>query len=347
MINIKMGNGQGSVYRLSGNRRKPYVAMITVKTVYDEEKDNYITKRKALGYFKTQTEARQCLAEYNVDKYDADMIGMSFGDIWKKILPDLEKELSKSRIDSFNSCYAYLKPIENMKVADIRTAHLQKVIDDCQKSSGTKGCVKTMMSKVFDYAMKNDLIKKDYSAYVTYQKEDSKIKRKLFDSEYICGLLEGSFKHEDAVTLILLYTGMRVRELLNNKVENLDLANRTLYIPKELAKNKSSVRYVPLHEDIIPLLEKFVSYGNQYITARNSKQKMCYQNYYEYLKKLGHTPHDARHTFVTRARECGIDAFVLQRIVGHSSKSITENVYTHLSNEELVAEISKINFKKK
>ena len=93
-------------------------------------------------------------------------------------------------------------------------------------------------------------------------------------------------------------------------------------------------------------IKQFVSFGNKNICGRTPRTKMCYQNYYEYLKKLGHTPHDTRHTFITRARECGMDALILQRIVGHTSKTITEKVYTHISNDELLKEISKINYEK-
>jgi len=344
---MKQANGTGSVYKLSGSRRKPYVAMVTVKTEYDEEKDNYILKRKALGYFKTQTEARKCLAEYNSNKYDSDMIGITFDGIWQKILPDLEKQLSGHRMDSMQAVYGkYFELLKNQKITDIRTQHLQRCFDDCTKKSSTKDVMKAICNKVFDYALQNDLVSKNYTSFVKYNEDEVTIDRTLFDSEYICGLLSAPFKHEDAVTVILCYTGLRVRELLNNTVDNLDLENRLLYVPESLAKNKSSIRYVPIHEDIVPLLEQFVSFGNKNICGRTPKTKMCYQNYYEYLKKLGHTPHDTRHTFITRARECGMDALILQRIVGHTSKTITEKVYTHISNDELLKEISKINYEK-
>jgi len=343
---MKQANGSGSVYKLTGNRRKPYVAMVTVKTVYDEEKDNYIMKRKALGYFKTQAEARKCLADYNSHQYDSDLVGVTFGQIWETIFPSLEKKLSSKRIDSFKAFYNYMKPIEDMKMADIRTVHLQRVIDNCPRSSSTKDVLKAMMNKVYDYAMENDIVQKNYTEFIEYQKDDSKIQRTLFDSEYICGLLNAPFNYFDAVTLILLHTGLRVRELLNNTIDNLDLERRMLYIPESIAKNKSSIRYVPIHENIVPLLERFLQSGNQHITGRTAKQKIRYQSYYEYLKEIGHTPHDTRHTFISRARECGMDALVLQRIVGHTSKNITEVVYTHISDEELLAEISKLNYDK-
>lgn len=345
---MKQGNGMGSVYKLSGNRRKPYVAMVTVRTVYDETNDNYILKRKALGYFKTQSEARKCLADYNVNKYDADMIGMTFDDIWQTILPDLENHLSANRMSSVKATYGkHLKQLQDIKISDLRTQHIQRCFDECDKKSSTKDIMKSICNKVFDYAIQNDLVSKNYTAFIKYDEDEATIDRTLFESEYLCGLFYAPFKHEIAVTIILCYTGLRVRELLNNTVDNLDLENRMLYIPESLAKNKSSVRYVPIHEDIVPIFEKFLSYGNKYICARTPRMKMHYQKYYEYLKERNHTPHDTRHTFITRARECGLDALVIKRIVGHSSKDITEAVYTHLEKDELLKEISKFNYDKK
>lgn len=74
-------------------------------------------------------------------------------------------------------------------------------------------------------------------------------------------------------------------------------------------------------------------------------------NYYEYrnrfvkvMKRLGmeHKPHDARHTFITKAKHCKVDEYILKLIVGHKITDITENVYTHRTDEEILLEINKI-----
>ena len=341
---MKNANGSGSVYKLSGNRRKPYVAMVSTGTQYDKEKDKYIIKRKALGYFKTQNEARKCLADYNSHQYDSDLIGITFGEIWEMLLPELDKKLSKKRMESLRTMDKYLLPLANMRMADIRTIHLQKAIDSCQKSSSSKDVIKSMMNKVFEYALQNDIVSKNYTEFVEYQKDEVIIKRDLFDSEQIHKLLSAPFYHYDAITIILLYTGLRVHEFMDNTAENIDLENGFIYVPKELAKNKSSIRYVPIHDAIVPLLEKFISFNGEYIAANSSGKRLYYPNYYRYLKKQGHTPHDTRHTFVSRARECGIDHLVIQRIVGHTSKDITEVVYTHISLEELKESIKNFTY---
>lgn len=58
--------------------------------------------------------------------------------------------------------------------------------------------------------------------------------------------------------------------------------------------------------------------------------------------KMSHTPHDTRHTFITKAKESGVDEYILKLIVGHAIDDITEKVYTHRTLDELKQEIEKI-----
>ena len=58
--------------------------------------------------------------------------------------------------------------------------------------------------------------------------------------------------------------------------------------------------------------------------------------------KLSHRPHDTRHTFITLAKDAGMDEYIIKLIVGHSIEDVTEKVYTHRTMEQLHTEIEKI-----
>ena len=60
---MKLPNGYGSVTKLSGNRRKPYVARVTLGWVHDEKSGKMVQNRVQIGTFKTKKEARQALSE--------------------------------------------------------------------------------------------------------------------------------------------------------------------------------------------------------------------------------------------------------------------------------------------
>ena len=58
--------------------------------------------------------------------------------------------------------------------------------------------------------------------------------------------------------------------------------------------------------------------------------------------KLSHRPHETRHTFISLAKMCHMDEYILKLIVGHAITDITEKTYTHRTIEQLQKEICKI-----
>lgn len=57
---------------------------------------------------------------------------------------------------------------------------------------------------------------------------------------------------------------------------------------------------------------------------------------------MEHKPHDTRHTFITKAKDAGINEYVLKLIVGHEIRDVTEKIYTHRTLEDMQYEIEKI-----
>lgn len=348
---MKNPNGYGSVYKLSGTRRKPYAVRVTVKTEYDKENDNYILKRKIIGYYKTQAEALKALAFFNDNPYDPEKVDITFGEIWQIISPGLEKNLSKKRYDCYKAAYNYCNLISDTPIRDLRKVHLQKVIDECPKKSSTKDNIKTLMGKVYTYAIENDYIQKDYSDFVTYKRDAAEIERVIFTSDEVKWLWDTSYQWESALMLVLLYTGMRINEFLSQKSENIDLENKVITLTRDIVKNDQSERTIPIHDKILPLLKGFKDVGSEWIAVKPNGTHINYQNFMDRdLPRLNeyfsakHTPHDTRHTFITRARECGLELLVIQRIVGHTPETITEEIYTHLKMDELLEAINQIDY---
>ena len=151
--------------------------------------------------------------------------------------------------------------------------------------------------------------------------------------------------------IICLYTGLRIGELLALEWDDIDFSKAELKVTKtchdgknkdgkfgritELPKTTNSRRTIAIPKQLLPLLRemKKKSKSNLVISGDKPLFVRSYQRSFELpLNKLGiprHGFHTLRHTFATRAIECGVDVKTLSETLGHKNASITLNRYVH------------------
>ena len=147
--------------------------------------------------------------------------------------------------------------------------------------------------------------------------------------------------------LICLYTGLRVGELLALEWTDIDFSKNELKVCKTCydkgrsrittaPKTTSSVRVIPIPKQLVPILKQRKKQSkSQYVISQNGAYILVrsYQRSFELLlKRLGIAHqgfHSLRHTFATRALECGMDVKTLSEILGHKNATITLNRYAH------------------
>ena len=334
---MKKANGNGSVSKLSGIRRKPYIARVTLG--WDESTGRQI--RKTIGTYVTQKEAQKALIDYLDNPYDLDLANILFKDVYEKWSRLKYPKVSHSAILGYQSAYNNVEKLHNMKIKDIKARHLQEAIDNCSKGQATKKKIKFLFGQMFAYAMQNDIITKDYSEFVDIGKASEESKREPFSNKEI----ELLWKHIDDIEfidtiLIMIYSGFRIGELLELETKNIDLINMTMTggLKTEAGKN----RLVPIHPKIFPLIEKRYNKDNQYLIINFKGKKMKYDNYYKekfipIMEQLNmkHRPHDCRHTFATLLSNANANATAIKKMIGHESYATTEKIYTHKDIEEL------------
>ena len=145
----------------------------------------------------------------------------------------------------------------------------------------------------------------------------------------------------DKLIIEILYsTGIRVSELVNIKVKDIDFYNNQILI---LGKGNKE-RYVIFGNTLKDMLKEYISIksDSEYLITNKYNKKMSTRSIEEIVKKIVKidgiknkvTPHTIRHTFATHMLNEGADLRVVQELLGHENLKTTE-VYTHVSNERL------------
>lgn len=334
---MRRANGSGCVKKLAGKRRKPYAVVITVGWTLEGKQIN-----KYLGYFSTAKEATKFLTDYIDTPYNIDN-DLTFKEVYDKWSFKKYTELSDSAIRNYKASFNKSKKLHGMTFRSIKLNHLQQVIDSIGDSWASKRLTKVLYNQLYTYAMKYDIVSKDYSKFVEIGKKVTKLERKIFTKEEINILWEhvGKIDYVDTV-LILIYTGLRIGELLNLKISNINLDEGYLKGGSKTEAGKD--RIIPLNRKILPLITRRINQGIETTYLINSKRgsgKMSYSVYSSQfnfiLNELGmeHTIHDTRHTFATLLSNAEANVTSIKRLIGHSNYEMTEKVYTHKDLEQL------------
>lgn len=339
---MRLPNGYGSVYKLSGKRRNPFIVRVTVGWT-DEGKQSL----KTIGFYPTRQEGLNALAEYNSSPYDLDKGRITFSEIFDKWSSEHFPKVSENAIVNYNVAYKYCSPLYNMRFADIRKSHLQSVVDNSGKAYPTRKLIKTLLNQLYKYAMENDIVEKQYSHFVDVGKNEGKLNRVPFTNKEIQQLFDNdTFDFVDTI-LIMIYSGMRIGELLSLENKNIFLDKRYMIggIKTDAGKN----RIIPINKKIEKYIRKYYNPDNQYLITNFKGQQMKYSNYRRekfdnVMEKLNmdHNPHECRHTFATLMNRAGANKLCTKRIIGHASPDLIDKVYTHKDIEDLIEAIDLI-----
>lgn len=235
---------------------------------------------------------------------------------------------------------------DKVKYDDIRD-YLEYLNLKKEKSTSVSRKISSLKS-FYKFLYKNDYMdKKDYPLVkVTYPKKEKKLPKFLYYNDLL-EIINESSKDKDGVRdrliIEMLYaTGVRVSELVNIKLNDIDFNNKRIIVCGKGNKERI-VYYGDYAEEVLnKYLKTHVRKNNNYLFL-NSKGEQITDGGIRYIidnimKKLSiktHvTPHVLRHTFATDMLNNGCDIKVVQELLGHSSLKATE-IYTHVTNEHL------------
>ncbi|MGB1308907.1 MAG: tyrosine-type recombinase/integrase [Oceanihabitans sp.] len=208
------------------------------------------------------------------------------------------------------------------------------------------------LNSYYKFLLKVGEINKNPLAKHKALKTSKKIQVPFSEAEIATVLDELNFANDfsgirDKLIIELFYsTGIRRIELVNIKLQDVDLENATL---KVLGK-RNKERYVPLLQSVIQTIQKYKTQRNQleiiadanylFLTQKGVKiyETLVYRIINEYFSlastKVKKSPHMLRHSFATHLLNQGADLNAVKELLGHASLAATQ-VYTHNSIAEL------------
>lgn len=171
---------------------------------------------------------------------------------------------------------------------------------------------------------------------------------KVMTVEELDKILNSDLEPVEVLIVELLYgCGLRVSELVNLQLNNIDINSRYIQCfgkgSKERIvpfgkKAKTAIdKYLKLRDLII--LKNNLSDNKKLFLKENGKQ-ISRQDVYNFIRKQGEkihkhvSPHTLRHSFATHLLENGADLRVVQELLGHSDVSTTQ-LYTHITKKRL------------
>lgn len=362
---MKLPNGFGSVSKVNRkNLRKKYIARITTSIEIDEQGKKKQNK-KTIGYFETKEEAINALANYNMNKDDVNILykDITFAKLWEEWQESKKVQVLKpDTIRGYEFTYKLITDkIKNKKFIDIKFIDLQNMINELlgnRKGYQSVRKVKNCITQLYDYAIKGDIVNKNYGKLLDIGKSPKKGKALIFTDEQIERLWKLYYEQKEdtkltiEIMLMLMYNGCRISEFLDLKIEDMNLQERFFNVVD--SKTEAGIRQVPISEKVINIYESIVAdrQNGYFLINPNNKKKFTYANFRDsywdrMIDLLGWdknlTPHNCRKTCISKLTKAGVRPTYIKLIVGHEGAlDLTEKTYTYVDFEELRNAINEI-----
>lgn len=263
-----------------------------------------------------------------------------------------ERKLSKNTYESYR--YNLIKICKFFKDEDITylaSDNIREFLYKSEEEAKTKAHYLACLKSFYEYMQDINIIKvnpcenikspkleKSLPKYLTIEEVD-----KLLDID-----LYKPIDYRNKAMLELLYaTGMRISELLNLTLSNINIEDASV---KVMGKG-SKERIIPMSDITIKYLEMYINEYrglilndkvSDYLFVNYNGNRMSRQGFFKILKNLADkanikceiSPHILRHSFATHLLNNGADLRVIQELLGHENISTTE-IYSHISNEKI------------
>lgn len=267
----------------------------------------------------------------------------------------IDKKYSSNTIGSYKSDLNKFKSfIKNKNVDQINHDDLNAYLKFLYKDNISARSLARNISSLrsfYKYLTIEKIVKNNPLELIDLPKVSKKLPKVLNESDIEKLLnfqLKDHYSYRNKAILELMYaTGLRVTELINIKMSDLDITNSII---RTMGKG-SKERIIPIGDYALHYISLYIneyrhsfikkSYSD-YLFLNSRGDKLTRQAIFKILRKIAievniksdFSPHTLRHSFASHLLKYGADLRSIQELLGHSDISTTQ-IYTHISNEKL------------
>lgn len=320
----KRPNGTGCVYKLSGNRSKPWG--IKKDSTFLGSYQNKAAALEALE----RLQKRSISEAYNLTLTE-------IREMWKQ---EHYPALSEKGKESYDITWPLFDLLMQKKMREIRTEDIQKLIDEqVRKGHSRSQCekIKGLYSQLCKVSMREDIIDKNYALFLRLPRSTRPVRPTFTEKEIKIIKADAAINDTSKVILILIYTGFRINELLRLPKAKVDLKVQLFTGGEKTEAGKD--RIVPIHSEILLYVQYFMkkATGDLLLSGyEGNKEDHNFRSreFYPTLERLGIRtkdrplkPHTCRYTFATRGAKSGVAPEALQKLMGHAKYDTTTDFY--------------------
>lgn len=242
--------------------------------------------------------------------------------------------------------------------ADIR-AYLEYLAIERNNSNVTRARKLASIKSFFNYLAENEILEVNPAALIKSPSIPQIQPEYLSEQECVC-LLEAIARkgrlqvreRDMAMVVLMLHTGIRVSELTNLRLVNVDFNRGQIKITRKGNKEQ----HLPLNGETLNILADYLAdrpkarNGSFFVGTNgdNLSRARVYAIVRRYIKLAGinkckYGPHLLRHTFCTRLHQKGVNPFTIRDLAGHKSLNTTMR-YIKIENKEQVEAIDRLEF---
>ncbi len=266
-------------------------------------------------------------------------------------------------LDLEKGLFPFVRQRDRFETAEITRDDIRGYLDylafERGNSSAARARKLAAIKSFFNYLVENEALEVNPAASIRSPKIPEKEPEYLTDEECfrllatIAQKAKPRVRERDmAMAILFLHTGLRVSELTNLTLVNVDLDQGQIKITRKGNKEQ----YIHLNGETARALENYLANRPQALNGRffvgthggNLGRSYIYGVVRRYLKLAGinkdkRGPHLLRHTFCTRLHQKGVDPFIIKDLAGHKSLDTTMR-YIKIENKEQAEAIDKLEF---